>query len=166
MTILMILLALIAKPQMERPSTEAKLPPQCTGLTVVLESLTPIVKPGQNPRFAATVKNNSGGTARLLNVLQGRRSDLQMSYFEVVPTLRGRAVDVPVAVADPGPIDEGDFISLPAGRELELSIINYSRELSALPVGVYEMHLLFWRDPLAPATTRCSSSMARLEVAR
>lgn len=140
--------------------------PMCTGVTVSLHNETPRVSAGESPRFAATIRNTTGHAVRLLDVRDGKRTDLLVNYFELVATRDGKLVEMPIAISDPGPISDADFFELPAGREVRLAISEYSRELSSLPLGRYDVVLRFWREPTTTPAMRCRSSATQLIVQR
>jgi hypothetical protein len=163
---LVFLLALGHIPQAQG-TTRVGVPvvPACTGVTVVLSTPTPRVRAGQKPRFTVAIRNGTDRPLKLLDVREGRRSDLQVNYFELIVARGSDAVDVPIAIADPGPIGDGDFLELPPGGAVELRDLEYKRDLRELPAGEYDVVLLFWRDPFAP-NTRCRSSSAQFVVER
>lgn len=131
-----------------------------------LIATTPSVKVGAKPRFSARVRNGTGRAVRLLDIREGRRPDLQESYFELVVTRDGEVVDVPIVISDPGPIDDTDVFELTPGRELEVRDVKYTRDLSELPVGEYEAFVLFWRDTPTMGATRCRSASTRFVIGK
>jgi hypothetical protein len=96
----------------------------------------------------------------------GAALTLQESYLELIVVQRGSLVDVPIAISDPGPISPADFLDLRPGEQVAIPRINYTRALGNLGPGQGEAFILFWRDPLQPATTRCRSTPARFAVER
>jgi hypothetical protein len=99
-----------------------------------------------------------------LDVRDGRRPDLQDSYFELFVIQGKRTVNVPIAISDPGPLSAADFLELQPGARVEFQHISYKRALQGLPPGAYDAFILFWRDPLVSGTTRCRSTSARFTV--
>jgi hypothetical protein len=163
---LVLLLALGHTPQAQG-KTRVGLPavPACTGVTVAPSTVTPRVRAGQKPRFSAVIRNGTDRAVKLLDVREGRRPDLQLTYVELIVARGSDVVDVPIAIADPGPIGGSDFFELPPGGAVELRDLEYKRDLSGLPAGEYDVVLLFWRDPFA-LNTRCRSSSAQFVVER
>ena len=138
--------------------------PVCRGVTVSVSADTARVKAGERPRFSARIHNTTSRPVRLLDVRQGRRADLQDSYFELFVARGTALVDLPRVISDPGPLDRGDFFDLLPGASAEITNLSYTGALDELPPGQYDAFLLFWRDPLSSHTTRCRSTAARFVV--
>ena len=138
----------------------------CSGVTVSVSAETPRVKVGERPRFSARIHNTTNRPVRLLDVRQGRRPDLQDSYFELFVARGSSVVDTPIAISDPGPLGDDDFFDLPSGNAAEMKDLSYKRWLNELPPGEYDAFLLFWRDPLSSHTSRCRSTVARFVAER
>jgi len=138
--------------------------PACTDIWVSLAAVTPRIKSGERPQFSAEVVNKTSHTTRVLDVRNGRRVDLQHTYFQLLVTESAGAVDVPIFISDPGPLSPADFLDLEPGARVEFRSIAYKLGLETLPRGDYEAVILFWRDPLEPPTTRCRSTAARFTV--
>lgn len=164
------LVALVAVLGAQELGAQARVEPArtstCTGVTVSLSAETPHVKIGVRPRFSATIRNGTHRSVRLLDLRQGRRPDLQAAYLELFVLRGAKVVEVPIPIADPGPLGDGDFIDLPPGATMGVNDLSYTRTLNELPAGEYDAIVLFWRDPLAAHTTRCRSSSIRFVVER
>lgn len=138
--------------------------PACTGVTLSLAAEASQIKAGDKPQFSVAVSNRTDRSVRILDIRNGRRPDLQDSYFEVFVIQGARAVDVPIAISDPGPLSAADFLSLQPGERAEFRRISHKRVLEDLPPGAYEAFILFWQDPMASHTTRCRSTSVRFTV--
>jgi hypothetical protein len=158
------LIALTADPRAETWSAQTPSAfPECTGISATLSATTPEVSRGHKPEFALTLSTTGARPMRVLDVRQGRRPDLQDSYFELVVLQRGRPVETPVAISDPGPVSASDFFDLRPGERTTLQHLSYTRALNELRPGEYEAVVLIWRNPMKP-TTRCRSKVARFTV--
>ena len=122
------------------------------------------VKVGNRPVFSVAVSNSTDRPVRVLDVRDGRRPDLQDSYFELFVIQGTKLVNVPVAISDPGPFSSADFFELRPGARVGFQRISYKRALEDLPAGEYEAFILFWADPLESHATRCRSTSARFTV--
>ena len=79
-------------------SNQATLP-LCTAIDVAVSTATPIVKRGTAPAFSVRVSNTGKVSTQVLNVRDGRRSDLQETYFELFVAEDGRVLDLPMAIS-------------------------------------------------------------------
>ena len=147
-----------------QPPREVARTPVCSGVTVSVSADTATVKAGEKPRFSARIHNTTSRPVRLLDVRQGRRADLQDTYFELFVARGTALVELPRVISDPGPLDVGDYFDLLPGATAEITNLSYTRALDKLPPGQYDAFLLFWRDPLSSHTTRCRSTVARFVV--
>ena len=145
-------------------SDDPILRPACTGISVSVLAEAPQVKAGDKPWFSVAVSNNTDRSVRVLDVRDGRRPDLQDSYFELFVIQGRRTVNVPIAISDPGPLSAADFLELQPGARVQFQHISHKRALQELLPGAYEAFILFWRDPLVSGTTRCRSTSARFTV--
>lgn len=136
----------------------------CTDISVSLTAVTPRVKFRERPKFAVAVSNATNRAVRILDVRNGRRPDLQVSYFELFVARGHTVIDVPAAISDPGDVASADFFDLEPGTRISLRDLSYTRELEGLGPGDYEAFILFWRNPMEPHTTRCRSTTARFVV--
>ena len=109
--------------------------PVCSGVTVSVSADTARVKAGERPRFSARIHNTTSRPVRLLDVRQGRRADLQDSYFELFVARGTSLVDLPHVISDPGPLDRGDFFDLLPGAAAEITNLSYTGALGELPPG-------------------------------
>jgi len=157
-----ILLA-VASGSVQQPD-DPILRPACKGVSVLVVAEASQVKAGNKPQFSVAVSNNTDRSVRVLDVRDGRRPDLQDSYFELFVIQGTRVVDVRIAISDPGPLSSADWLELRPGARVEFRRISYKRALEKLPPGAYEAFILFWRDPLESGTTRCRSTSAHFTV--
>ena len=146
--------------QPESPSQR----PACNGVSVSLSADVSRIRVGERPIFSVAVSNGTERPVRVLDVRDGRRPDLQGNYFELFVFQGTKAVDVPIAISDPGPLSSSDFIELQPGARVGFERISYKRALENLPAGAYEAFILFWRDPTESHTTRCRSTSAKFAV--
>ena len=138
--------------------------PTCKGISVTLVADASLVKAGIKPQVSVTVTNDTDRPTRILDLRGGRRVDLQDNYLELFVVQGARAVDVPVAISDPGPLSSADFLELQPGARVEFGRISYKLMLERLPPGSYEAFILFWRDPMESHMTRCRSTSTRFTV--
>jgi hypothetical protein len=138
--------------------------PICKEVSVALVAEASRVKAGERPQFSVVVSNDTDRPVRILDVRDGRRTDLQDTYFELFVIQATGALDVPIVISDPGPLSAADFRELRPGARVEFRRISYKRALEKLAPGAYEAFVLFWRDPLESPTTRCRSTAARFTV--
>jgi len=157
------ILVAVAAGSVQQPD-DPILRPACERISVSLLAEAPQVKAADKPRFSVAVSNNTDRSVRVLDVRDGRRPDLQDSYFELFVIQGRRSVDVPMAISDPGPLSAADFLELRPGARVLFRDISYKRALQELPAGAYEAFILFWRDPVLSHTTRCRSTSARFTV--
>jgi len=143
---------------------EASQSQNCAGLDAVLGAAPSRVRVGSSPVFTLTLKNISGKAQRLLDVRNGRRGDLQYSYYQLILEQNGRSFDeVPAFVADPGPIAEDDLFALPPNAQVQF-LLRTQLVLEALPTGRYDTHV---RIRFAPdAGGPCQSTSASVEVVK
>ena len=139
--------------------------PVCKGISVTLTSEASTARRGEKPQFSVAVSNATDRPVRILDVRNGRRADLQDTYFELFVVQQRTTVGVPAAISDPGPLSEADFFELRPGARIEIPRISYTRALEQLRPGRYEAFVLFWRDPM-DAATRCRSTSATFNVQR
>jgi hypothetical protein len=119
---------------------------------------------GDLPAFRLTIRNTSRDPVRVVNLAGGRRSDLQLAYFELVVTdLDDREIALPRAIADPGPIGADDMITLRPATDMSVSPVLAARDLRQLQPGLYRAVVRAQRDPLEPST-RCESTLSSLRV--
>lgn len=157
------ILVAVASGSVQQPD-DPILRPACKGVSVSLVAEASLVKAGDKPQFSVAVSNNTDRSVRILDVRDGRRPDLQDSYFELFVIQGTRVVDVPSVISDPGPLSAADFLELRPGARVEFRRVSYKRALEKLPPGAYEAFVLFWRDPMESHTTRCRSPSARFAV--
>jgi hypothetical protein len=118
------------------------------GLVVTLSISDPVQKRGEVPQFIVTVKS----TTESVRVLRFQdRSDLRVNYARLLITAGGKEVDVPRMIADPGPVDDMDFIELKKGEELRFEHDGSPRVLSQLPPGKYTAVVMLQPDWRAEA---------------
>lgn len=109
--------------------------PVCTGVSVSVVAEASQVKAGNTPQFSVVVSNDTDRSVRVLDVRDGRRPDLQDSYFELFVIQGTRVIDVPVAISDPGPLSSSDWLEIRPGARVEFRRVSYKRALEKLPPG-------------------------------
>jgi hypothetical protein len=146
--------------QMPSPATVR----MCGAANVTVAISAPVVKAGTRPQFSIVVTNKSDRPMRVLDVRNGRRNDLQDTYFELFIVEGSRVVDLPSVISDPGPISDVDYAVLQPGERFEVRPLSYKRVAERLPPGHYSAFILFWQNPQTPHTSWCRSSEARFAV--
>jgi hypothetical protein len=136
----------------------------CQSANVTVTTSTPMLKAGTRPQFSVVVTNKSDRSMRVLDVRDGRRNDLQNTYFELFIVEGGRVVNLPSVISDPGPIADADYAVLTPGQRIEVRPLSYKRVAERLLPGKYSAFILFWQNPYTPHTSRCRSSEARFVV--
>lgn len=136
----------------------------CRAAKVSVATSTAAVRTGVRPQFSVIVANKRDRPMRVLDVRNGRRSDLQHFYFELVIVEGRKVVDLPIAISDPGPMSDADYAVLKPGERMEIRSLSYTRSTEQLPPGTYSAFILFWQNPDTPHTSRCRSSEARFVV--
>ncbi len=154
-----LLAAILATPGAVRQRGGPMAYPACETVSVSLAAGAPEVRKGETPSFSVAVTNQSDRPVRVLDVRNGRRADLQESYYELYVVQGSRVVDVPVMISDPGPLWPDDFFELQPGARGEFRQISHKRRLEKLPPGAYQAFILFSQDPLS-SVPRCRSTSA------
>jgi hypothetical protein len=152
--------ASVSAAQMQSPTAVQT----CEAADVTVATSTPMIRAGTRPEFSVIVANKSDRAMRVLDVRNGRRNDLQDTYFELLVVESGRVVDLPVVISDPGPVADIDYADLKPGERIEVRPLSYKRATERLLPGKYAAFILFWQNPENPHTSRCRSSEARFEV--
>ena len=129
-----------------------------------LEASGKTVKVGEVPKFKLTIRNEGDAPERIIDLSGGRRADLQDTYYDLEVTQGGKAVDVPRAISDPGPLGEKDFLNLKAGEKVTFELTRFAAALGRLPPGAYRARVRLWQDPLQPATSAFFSPYAEFTV--
>jgi hypothetical protein len=70
---------------------------------------------------------------------------LQDTYFDLEVIQGGKAVEVPRAITDPGPICDGDFTTLKPGEKVTYELTRFATALDMLPAGQYKARVRVWR---------------------
>jgi hypothetical protein len=146
--------------QMQSPTTVQV----CRSADVAVTTSSPVVKAGTRPQFSVVVTNKTDSSIRVLDVRDGRRNDLQDTYFELFIVEGARVVNLPSVISDPGPISDVDYAVLRPGERIEVRLVSYKRVAERLPPGNYSAFVLFWQNPQMPPTSRCRSNEARFTV--
>lgn len=115
-----------------------------------LQAINKQIPVGTRPKFRLTLKNVSQHTRRALNV--AARPDLQHSYYELVVTQNGKRVELPVAISDPGPISDDDYIKISPGARKVFILSSFPLMLEKLQPGDYKAYVLFQQNPYNHAT--------------
>ena len=150
----------VSPAQMQSPTTVQV----CRAAEVTVATSTPMVTAGTRPQFSVVVANKSDRSMRVLDVRNGRRNDLQDSYFELFIVEGRQVIDLPSVISDPGPIADADYAVLKPGERIEVRPLSYTRLAERLPPGKYSAFILFWQNPETPHTSRCRSTEARFVV--
>jgi len=132
---------------------------------VTVATSTPMVRAGTRPEFSVVVVNKSDRPIRVLDVRNGRRRDLQDTYFELFIVDGRRIVNLARLISDPGPVSDEDDVVLKPGERIEVRPLSYTSSTERLPPGTYSAFILFWQNPLT-LTSRCRSSEARFVVSK
>ena len=114
--------------------------------SLTLQPTEPSFRAGTIPSFRLTLTNITDHSCSLLNFEE--RPDLQHTYLKVVVTTDAGPVSVPLAISDPGPISDADWIQISAGGVKVLMLTNFAPCYELLPPGSYKAHVKFWPDPL------------------
>jgi hypothetical protein len=142
---------------------DAQEPPK-RSIRLSLEAGGKPVKFGEVPKFKLTVRNEGDAPERIIDLSGGRRADLQDTYYGLEVTQGGKAVDLPRAISDPGPLGEKDFLNLKAGETVTFELTRFAAALGKLSPGKYRARVRFWQDPLQPATSAFLSPYAEFTV--
>ena len=78
----------------------------------------------------------------------------------------GKPVDVPTAISDPSPVSDTDWLEIPPGSAKTFVFSDFPERLEALPPGLFEAYVDFWRDPYQSHTTAYPSPRARFTVTK
>ena len=138
----------------------------CRPVEISVATSTPKVRAGTRPAFSVTVTNNGHRSARVLDVRNGRRNDLQDTYYELFILQGGRVMDLPAVISDPGPISDADYVVVKPGERVDVRPLSYRRVTERLPPGEYSAFILFWRNPGEAHRSQCRSSEARFVVSK
>lgn len=129
-----------------------------------LEATNKTVRSGEVPKFELTIRNEGNSPQRILDLSDGRRSDLQDSYYSLEVRRGGRAVDIPRQISDPGPIGENDFLTLKPGETVTFELTRFAVVLERLLPGKYQARIRFWQDPFQPGKSAFFSPYADFTV--
>ena len=141
-------------------------PQTCRSVEATLRVTPTSFRRGTQPTFSVILKNVSDKPIRLLDVRNGRRSDLAHSYYEIVFEQNDLTVNnLPRAISDPGPVASADFFVLSPGAIAE-ALLSTPADLSALPVGEYSAHVRITLDPFGDAIPSCLSARTPFRVLR
>jgi len=113
---------------------------------VTLSPQQQIVKSGEAPRFV--VEARAVGTS--LRIMKfSVRGDLRDNYARIRVTQKGKEVDVPVMISDPGPINDSDYELLEPDRRVSFEHNGTPFVLTELPPGDYSATVTLrpdWKD--------------------
>jgi len=133
-------------------------------LALSLDAVQPVIPVGTSPRFRFTLTNVSDHACRILDA--EKRVDLQHTYYDLVVSKGGKPVDVPRAISDPGPVSNADWLEIPPGGTKTFVLSKFPNQFEALPPGVYEAYVDFWRDPYQSHDTAYKSPMSKFTVTK
>jgi hypothetical protein len=128
-----------------------------------LEPVASQIRTGTAPLFRLTLTNISDHTRRILNV-DGRRADLQHSYYDLVIWKAGKEMWVPRAISDPGPISDADWLEIAPSATKSFLLTNFPQDLKTLRPGDYEASIRFWRDPYTSHSNAYDSPKAKFTI--
>lgn len=122
-----------------------------------------VLNSGASPRFVLELVNQGRQGIRLLDVRNGRRSDLADTYYKlVVRRADGAAIDSPRQISDPGPISEADFFVLEPAARVSFPVRSLV-SLEALVPGAYLAYVSIWQDPYSVGSV-CRSDETEFRV--
>jgi hypothetical protein len=128
------------------------------------EAVEGAVKRGAVPKFRLTIRNTGKQPKQVLDVRDGRRRDLQHTYYDLEVTDGEKVVDLPRAISDPGPISDRDFVALKPGEAVTVHLSDFAPALERLPPGRYKARVRFWQDPYKSRKTSFLSPPAEFVV--
>jgi hypothetical protein len=129
-------------------------------LTLKLEAVQEVVRPGTEPRLRLTIENVSNADEKVLKP----RGDLQDTYYRLVVSKGGNQLSLGAAISDPGPISEADFLTLKPGKKVTFEFSRYAVAVHTLPAGKYQAQIRFWQDPYKSHTSAVLSPAATFRV--
>src|SRR5207249_2327434 len=94
----------------------------CRGIEASLKTSDRVASVSAPPRFRLTLRNRTAQAVKVLDIRNGRRPDLENTYFSLEVLKDRRVLDLPHAICDPGPISDKDFFRIPAGAEESISL--------------------------------------------
>jgi hypothetical protein len=130
---------------------------------LMLEPVVSNIRTGVVPSFRLTLTNISDHACRILNI-DGRRHDLQPTYYDLVIWQGGKEISLPRAISDPGPVSDTDWVSVASGATKTFLLTTFPQALQSLRPGVYEATIRFWRDPYSSPSNAYDSSKAKFIV--
>lgn len=136
-----------------------------SSFSLLLRAANTRIKAGTVPSFTLTILNQSAKPEKILDISNGRRNDLQHTYYDLEILREGKRVDLPRAISDPGPISEKDFLVLHPDQKVTFDLRSFPILFEKLPPGNYTARVRFWQNPYDLAT-RSYSSEAEFTVYR
>jgi hypothetical protein len=133
-----------------------------SALRLKLECVQGTVPAGTAPVLRLTIENTGTADERVLKP----RGDLQDSYYDLVVTKDGKALNLGRAISDPGPISDPDFLTLKPGGKVTFEFSRYAVAVHDLPPGSYQAQIHFWQDPFKSHTTAVLSPAAAFTVGK
>jgi hypothetical protein len=76
-----------------------------------------------------------------------RPHDFQDTFYDREVTPGGKRVGALRAISAPGPVADGDFVTLPPGGGVAFVLSTFAVALNKLPPGRYEASVRFRQDP-------------------
>ena len=132
-------------------------------ISISLEAVDKAIKKGTVPKFRLTIRNEGTAPERVID-LRSRRSDLQDTYYRLAITQDGKAVSLPRAISDPGPISDRDFLTVKPGEKVTFELTRFAIALEKLPPGKYEVRVRLWQDPRQSSKTGLLSPSAEFVI--
>jgi hypothetical protein len=102
---------------------------------VTLSPVTQTVVRGHPPHFKVTV---TAGSVPLRMMRLAARPDLRHNYAEIHVTQADKPINVPVAISDPGPISESDYVIIAPGQAASFEHEGMPYALQELKPGEYK----------------------------
>ncbi len=130
---------------------------------LTLEPVVSQIRTGAVPSFRITLTNISDHACRILNI-DGRRHDLQPTYYDLVIWQGGKEIPLDRAISDPGPVSDADWVSIASGATKTFLLTTFPQALQSLRPGVYEASIRFWRDPYTSFSNAYDSPKAKFTV--
>jgi hypothetical protein len=133
-------------------------------ISLSLEPAESTIKKGVPPRFQLTLRNEGRQDERVIDLSNGRRRDLQHTYYDLEVTQEGKPVNLPRAISDPGPVMDDDYLLLKPGAMVTFELSRFPFELEWLPRGRYQARVRFWQNPSQSYTTSFYSPAVEVVV--
>jgi len=135
---------------------------EARSIALNLQPVQSEVSAGQAPQFRLTLSNTTDRVERVLNI--AKRVDLQHTYYNVIIVQNRKAIWVPRAISDPGPVSKTDWLEIAPGATRTFLLKSFPDAFDQLPPGSYEAYVEFWQDPYESHKTRYKSNSATFTI--